>query len=237
LDVTDREAMARAADEAERVFSKVHVLCNNAGVIAWPAVESATYSDWDWMMGVNVGGVVNGIVTFLPRLMRHGEGGHIVNTASMAALAPLPGKSAIYTASKYAVRGLSESLRLSLGGQGIGVTTLCPGLTRSNIAESAKLRPDAALADAAAEGAPKKSLADIGMDPLELAQAVLKAVLRNDAYVVAHSENLPGVRAAFDEVLAAFDDQPVTDPTRLNFIRMMDQQIADGRHAQERLVR
>lgn len=84
VDVTDRKAMAAAADEAERVFGKVHVLCNNAGVYGNLPIESATYEDWDWVLGTNLGGVVNGLVSFLPKIIAHGDGGHIVNTSSMA---------------------------------------------------------------------------------------------------------------------------------------------------------
>ena len=90
VDVTDRKAMAAAADEAERVFGKVHVLCNNAGVYGNLPIESATYEDWDWVLGTNLGGVVNGLVSFLPKIIAHGEGGHIVNTSSMAGLYSAP---------------------------------------------------------------------------------------------------------------------------------------------------
>src|SRR6202008_3163887 len=82
LDVTDRAAYARAADAAEARFRHIHILCNNAGVAVVGPTELATYADWDWVMGVNLGGVVNGIVTLLPRILKNGEGGHIVNTAS-----------------------------------------------------------------------------------------------------------------------------------------------------------
>ena len=84
VDVTDRAAMAAAAAEAERVFGKVHVVCNNAGVYGNLPIESASYEDWDWVLGVNLGGVINGIVSFVPKMIAHGEGGHIVNTSSMA---------------------------------------------------------------------------------------------------------------------------------------------------------
>ena len=127
LDVTDRAAMARAAEEVERAFGHLHVLCNNAGIGMAPPVHSAQYADWDRMLGINLGGVVNGIVTFLPRLRAHGEGGHIVNTASMAGIIPLPDPGTLYTTSKFAVRGLSESLRLALTADRIGVSVLCPG--------------------------------------------------------------------------------------------------------------
>ena len=91
LDVTDRAAFARAADAAEARFGKVHILCNNAGVAVVGPTALATFADWDWVMGVNLGGTINGIVTLLPRISRHGEGGHIVNTASMSGLVPHPG--------------------------------------------------------------------------------------------------------------------------------------------------
>ena len=140
LDVTDREAFARAAVETEKVFGKVHVLCNNAGINLFVPIEECTYNDWDWVMGVNFGGVVNGIQTFIPRIRKHGEGGHIVNTASMAAFLP-SAAAGIYTASKYAVRGLSEALRCSLYRYNIGVSVFCPGLINSSIYESEKVRP------------------------------------------------------------------------------------------------
>ena len=101
LDVTDRDAFARAADEAESVFGHVHVLCNNAGMGILGPVTDARYDDWDWGLGVLVGGVVNGIQTFLPRMRAHGEGGHVVNTSSMAGVLPIPG-AAIYITAKAA---------------------------------------------------------------------------------------------------------------------------------------
>lgn len=132
--------MSRAADETERVFGKVHVICNNAGINFFAPMEECTYQDWDWIMGVNLGGVINGVQTFVPRIRKHGEGGHVLNTASMASFLSGPG-AGIYTASKFAVRGLSEALRWSLAPHGIGVSVLCPGLVKSFIYESDKVRP------------------------------------------------------------------------------------------------
>jgi len=233
LDVTDRAAMAAAADRVERVFGKVHVVCNNAGVSSWLPMDQASYADWDWILGVNLGGVVNGIVTFLPRLLSHGEGGHIVNTSSMAGLTPLPGGGGIYCASKFAVRGLSDSLRLTLGPKGIGVTTLCPGLTHSNIRESEKVRPPA-LATRTAAAAPQSSIADIGMDPVELGEAVLRAIRRNDAYVLAHAENRASAQAEFDEVMSYFASEPVTDADRLRAMAGYETMIAEAKAMQQR---
>ena len=144
LDVTDREAFARAADETERVLGNVHVLCNNAGINLFNDLAEATYQDWDWVLGVNLGGVVNGVVTFVPRIKAHGERGHVVNTASMAAFVAGPG-AGIYTTAKFAVHGLSDALRWSLLPHGIGVSMVCPGLVKSKIYESDLIRPGGAL--------------------------------------------------------------------------------------------
>src|SRR4029078_4868575 len=116
----------RAADEAELFFGSVHVLCNNAGMGILGPVTLARYDDWDWGLGVLLGGVVNGIQTFLPRLLAHGECGHIVNNASMAGVLPIPG-AAIYITAKAAVIGLSEALRSELTGEGLGVCAFCAG--------------------------------------------------------------------------------------------------------------
>ena len=141
LDVTDREGFARAADEAERTFGSVHVLCNNAGMGILGPVTVARYDDWDWGLGVLLGGVVNGIQTFLPRLLAHGEGGHIVNTSSMAGVLPIPG-AAIYITAKAALIGLSEALRSELAPEGIGVSAFCPGPVQTNIREGRRTRPE-----------------------------------------------------------------------------------------------
>ena len=125
LDITDRAAFARAADAAERVFGPVQLLFNTAGVSVFGPLEHSTYEDYDWMMGVNFGGVVNGIQTFVPRMIAHGQGGHIVNTASLGAFTS-SAPAGIYCASKFAVRGLSEALRQALEKYNIGVSVLCP---------------------------------------------------------------------------------------------------------------
>ena len=219
LDVTDRKAMARAADETERVFGKVHIVCNNAGVNLFNDIGSASYDDWDWILGVNLGGVVNGVQTFVPRIKAHGEGGHIVNTASMASFVA-SGVAGIYCTSKFAVRGLSEALRWSLVPHGIGVSVLCPGLVNSAIHESDRIRP-AALSANAVPTDPKflESLAQlhkIGMTPEEIGGKVLRAVQRNDFYIFSHPEFKDELRAIFAEALEAIPDEPVP-PARLAF--------------------
>ena len=141
LDVTDREGFAAAADEAEQVFGNVHVLCNNAGMGILGPVTLAKYDDWDWGLGVLLGGAVNGIQTFLPRMLAHGEGGHIVNTSSMAGVLPIGG-AAIYITAKAALIGLSEALRSELAPEGIGVSAFCPGPVQTNIREGGRMRPE-----------------------------------------------------------------------------------------------
>ena len=212
LDVTDREAFARAADETERALGNVHVLCNNAGVNLFNDIADATYQDWDWVLGVNLGGVVNGIVTFVPRIKAHGDGGHVVNTASMAAFVAGPG-AGIYTTAKFGVHGLSDALRWSLLPHGIGVSMVCPGLVKSKIYESDLIRP----AELSTQVTPADEefmrilpgLHDAGMDPDEIGEKVVRAIRRNDFYVFTHPDHREELREIFDETLAAFPDEPV----------------------------
>jgi NAD(P)-dependent dehydrogenase (short-subunit alcohol dehydrogenase family) len=220
LDVTDREAFARAADETERVFGKVHILCNNAGINLFVPIEECTYNDWDWVMGVNLGGVVNGIQTFIPRIRKHGEGGHIVNTASMAAFLPSAG-AGIYTASKFGVRGLSEALRLSLYRYNIGVSVFCPGLINSAIYESEQTRPQrfASPENTAKSQKTMDLLPEIhkaGMDPEEAGEKVLAGIRKNSLYIFSHGEFKEELSEMFDEAIHALPEEAAPAP-RLAF--------------------
>lgn len=219
IDVADRAAMASAAVETEKVFGKVHVLVNNAAVgIIGPMVD-ATYADWDWALGVNIGGVVNGVVEFLPKIRAHGEGGHIVSTASMAGLFPhTNGFAGIYNATKCAVVGMMESLRPELAPLGIGVSAFCPGLVRTNIHEFERLRPERYAASgyvmraeeaAAREAFMKTKVLPAGMDPVEVGERVLRGIRNNDLYILSHVEYEQGVRDRFEAILASF---PVGEP-------------------------
>ena len=211
LDVTDREAFVRAADEAEKVFGKVHIVCNNAGINLFVPVEECTYNDWDWVMGVNFGGVVNGVQTFVPRIRKHGEGGHIVNTASMAAFLPSTA-AVIYTASKFAVRGFTEALRFSLYPYNLGVSVFCPGLINSRIYESEKIRPQrfASPANTAKSQKTMDILPEIhkaGMEPEEAGEKVLAGIRRNDLYIFSHGEFKDELREIFDEAIDSLPDE------------------------------
>ncbi len=217
LDVRSRDAFASAADEAEAALGPVSLLCNNAGINLFQTIEDSSYDDWDWVLGVNLHGVVNGIVTFVPRMVERGEGGHVVNTASMAAFlaGPVPG---IYNCSKFAVRGLSESLCYSLAPHGIGVSMLCPGLVNSYIYASDDVRPDS-LKEHARDPDPAfvARLAGVhqaGMDPAEVAAHVIAAIRANRFYVFTHPEHKDELREVFDEILADYPDGE-TPPDRM----------------------
>jgi NAD(P)-dependent dehydrogenase (short-subunit alcohol dehydrogenase family) len=217
LDVTDRAAVARTAREVEERFGPVHILCNNAGVNLLGPMEQGTYEDWDWILGVNLTGVINMLVTFLPGMQAHGHGGHIVNVASMSSF--IAGAySGIYATSKFAVRGLTESLRLSLAPRGIGVSLVCPGLTRSRIYETALHRPES-LANTAfpLDERALERLEHVhshGMDPYEVARKTLHAIVHNDFYVFTHPEFKDEVREVHEEIDRSFTNE-VPDPTRL----------------------
>src|SRR3984957_4611850 len=232
VDVTDRKAMAAAADEAERVFGKVHVLCNNAGVYGNLPIESASYEDWDWVLGPNLGGVVNGLVSFLPKMIAHGEGGHIVNTSSMAGLIPLPSAGGLYATSKFAVRGLTDSLRLALGAGNIGVSVVCPGVTRAKNLEAEQHRPGHEPGGAG-DSKPdlfNPDMAD-GMDPIELGERVLLGIQRNDAYILPHGEFKDEVQGLFDDIISGFPVEQQIAPGRQLFEDMRRAATAEAKAA------
>jgi NAD(P)-dependent dehydrogenase (short-subunit alcohol dehydrogenase family) len=211
VDVTDRAAMAAAADETERVFGKVHVVVNNAGIGIQGPFNGITYEDWDFGLAVNLGGVINGLQTFLPRIRSHGEGGHIVNTASLAALVPMPAQYVIYVAAKAAVVTISETIRGELVQENIGVSVLCPGPVRTNIGELAKNRParfgvgDAfqRAEQAGATHVPFPSM----MEPAQVGQLVLKAVQNDDLYIITHGEWRQAAAARHEGLLAAMPEK------------------------------
>ncbi len=213
LDVADRAAMARAARETRRVFGKVHVLCNNVGVSQRNPIDEATYDDWDYVVRVNLGGTVNGLVTFLPEIKAHGEGGHVVNTSSMAGMIPVPAFAGIYAATKFAIRGLTDSLRLALGPHGIGASVLCPGMTRTRAITAGDLYRSAQ--SAGTQPAESRETIAHGMDPEEVGERVLGAILRNEPYIFPHGEFREEVREHFEEMLAAFPLEQQADPLRL----------------------
>jgi NAD(P)-dependent dehydrogenase (short-subunit alcohol dehydrogenase family) len=214
VDVSSRQAVARAADEVEAKFGPVSLLFNNAGVNLFQSIEESSYDDWDWIMGVNLHGPINGVMTFAPRMIAAGKGGYIVNTASMAAFLAA-GTPGIYNTTKFAVRGMSESLRASLAPHGIGVSVLCPGLVKSYIYASDDIRPEGLKAGAKPVNQEQvKRLASVhefGMEPDVIAARVLEAVRENRFHIFTHPEFREEIRGVFDEVLEDFREYPA-DP-------------------------
>ena len=212
LDVTDREAFVRAADEAEAALGPVQVLVNNAGVGVGGLIEDATYDDWDWVMGVNVGGVINGIVTFLPRMVASGLEGHIVNVSSMGGVAAL-GSVGVYATSKFAVVGLSEALRTDMIGRNIGVSVYSPGPVKSNMGEAVKMRP-ANLSNTgyapppAPANAPPHPMMLNAMSEGEAGRHVLRGIKQNQLFIFSHPEFREVIKSRNDAMLAAVPDEP-----------------------------
>lgn len=205
LDVTHRDAMKEAADVVDARFGGVHILCNNAGVNAPGPLQDLGYADWDWVLGVNLEGVINGLVTFLPRMLARGEPGHIVNTASVGGLLGMPNLG-IYCASKFAVVGLSESLQHDLADTPLGVSVLAPGIVRSGIGQSERNRPEKF------GGAPTKNgeaaAPAFGTDPVDLGRQVLQAIEADAFYICTHPEFRHYVEQRGEALLAAFQGSP-----------------------------
>src|SRR5580693_2631174 len=192
-DVADPISVERAAKASYEAFGNVHVVCNNAGVAAAGGIDNISLDNWRWVLDVNLMGVLHGIQTFLPHIRAHAEGGHIVNTASMAGMNSGLGFSP-YSASKFAVVNMSEGLAMQVAPLGIGVTVLCPGFARTRIWESGRNRPGRYGATqipdpGSAAGKLAAQLAELGqagLDPSEVAAQVLTAIREDELYVFTH---------------------------------------------------
>jgi NAD(P)-dependent dehydrogenase (short-subunit alcohol dehydrogenase family) len=216
-DVADCASVERAAKATHDAFGHVHVVCNNAGVAAGGGIDNISIDNWRWVIDVNLMGVVHGIHAFLPRIRAHGEGGHIVNTASMAGLNPDLGFSP-YAASKFAVVAMSEGLSMRLKPHGIGVSVLCPSFVRTRIGESGRNRPARygempPLDPASPSGQMVAEIArriEAGLDPADVATRALAAIRDDDLYVFTHpnmrdqvDERFAAIQAAMDKVTAS----------------------------------
>ena len=198
VDVTDRAQMEQAAVDTEARFGKVHVVCNNAGVVVGGPIDQMTYNDWDWVTNVNINGVINGIQTFTNRIKAHGEGGHFVNTASMAGHLAISGLS-VYTATKFAVVGISETMLPELKEHNIGVSVLCPGVVNTNIFTSTRNRPEELAgadltfaspptASAQERAARMAELMAAALDPAVVGDMVLHAIREDEFYIFTHPD-------------------------------------------------
>jgi NAD(P)-dependent dehydrogenase (short-subunit alcohol dehydrogenase family) len=211
-DVAEAASVERAAQAAFDAFGNVHVVCNNAGVAAGGGIDHISLDNWRWVIDVNLMGVLHGIKSFLPHIRAHGEGGHIVNTASMAGMQSDLGFSP-YGASKFAVVSMSEGLSLRLKPHGIGVSVLCPSYVRTRIGESGRNRPERygqshPLDPAAPAGAMVAEIArqiEAGLDPATVATRVLTAIREDQLYVFTHPGMRAEVEARFAAILAAMD--------------------------------
>ncbi len=213
LDVVDRVAFVQVADEVERALGPVQLLVNNAGVGLLGLIEQATYADWDWCIGVNIGGVVNGIMTFLPRMLASGREGHIVNVSSMGGVAAL-GTAGLYATTKFAVLGLTEALRTDLIGRPIGVSVYCPGPVKSNIGDTTRGRP-AHLAETGfkmpempADAEPHPMMI-YGMEAIEAGRYVMDGVKQNKLFILSHPEFRDVILARNAALAAAIPDVPI----------------------------
>ena len=239
LDVMDRAGFAAAADQVEAEFGPVSLLFNNAGINLFQTIEDSSYDDWDWVLGVNLGGVINGVMTFGPRMKARvlaGEvtGGHIVNTASMASFIA-GGAPGIYNTAKFAVRGLSYSLRHSMCQYGIGVSVVHPGLVKSMIYASDDVRPDelkGAMQPVDAAAVERLAgLHEFGMEPDVIGARILDGIRENRANIFTHPDHKEELAELFDEILADYREYPPDEghDRRVAFEKMRRDQFAETR--------
>jgi NAD(P)-dependent dehydrogenase (short-subunit alcohol dehydrogenase family) len=181
VDVSDRDAMRALADEVHAEHGAVDVLVNNAGVGHSGGVLDSSLEDWDWVVGVNLWGVVHGCHFFVPKMVERGGGGHVVNVASGFGLVAAPGV-APYCTTKFAVVGLSESLRAELAAHGIGVSAICPGVIATDIIHRGRFA-DESMRTQVAETFRRR-----GHEPELVARAIVRAIKSDTAVVPVGTE-------------------------------------------------
>lgn len=211
-DVSKASDVTALADKTLAAFGVVHLLCNNAGVGAGTTVWDSTLADWEWVLGVNLWGVIHGVRIFVPIMLAQDTECHIVNTASIAGLIAYPG-SGIYKVTKHGVVTLSETLYYELAEQGakIHVSVLCPAWVNTGIMDSARNRPAALQNDPAEEQvSPEveareeaaRQSAQAGMAPDQIADDVFSAMRENRLYILTHPESKAWVRERMEDILA-----------------------------------
>ena len=202
VDVSDLQSVQALKDAALEKFGAVHLLCNNAGVWIGALMQEADIKDWQYLINVNLYGVIHGVQTFLPLLIEQGEG-HIVNTASMGGLISGPPEG-LYTTTKFAVVALSEALLMEVAGQGVGVSVLCPGLVATNlITQSFAVRPDA-LNSGIDHQQPAPDVAN-GIAPALVGVQVMDAVKEGGFYVITHDDYRDIIKMRHDGIIDALD--------------------------------
>lgn len=211
VDVSDHASVADGAAQTREAFGNVHVLVNNAGIVAGAPLAEAEPNDWRWTMNVNLDGVYNGINAFVADMIAHGEGGHVVNTASLAGHLAVP-RLGVYGTSKFAVVGLSETLRVELAPENIGVSVLCPGVVNTNIFTAGRNRPaslptsrEQSFADVSRESVtetdadPNDVLRNI-IEPDVVGDMVLHAIQHDRFYIFTHPAFAPMVRMRTQQI-------------------------------------
>ena len=211
-DISLKGELAAAAEATVARYGKVHILVNNAGVGGGGPYGMWSEAAWDWTLGVNLRAVIWGIEIFGPLIERHGEGGHIVSTASIAGL--ISGSSNAYNVSKYGVVALSEGLRLDLAPRGIGVSVLCPGFIRTQIVDSARNLPErfaGKVGRPPATGPIAERVKFIrdrvaqGIDPLYVGELVREGIENDWPYIFTDNEHEPFIDARFAAIKQGFD--------------------------------
>jgi NAD(P)-dependent dehydrogenase (short-subunit alcohol dehydrogenase family) len=208
-DVGDREQVERLAEQTFERFGAAHVLFNNAGVAIGGGAETMRHEDWEWVIRVNLWGVIHGVTSFVPRMIEQREGGHIVNTSSFAGLVPNQG-AIIYCTTKYAVVGLSEVLHRDLSQYGIGVSVFCPMLVDTNIFSSDRNRPSELGGAKAVPPPPEAEIADrplVGgtITAEEAAEQVLEGIRKQELYIFTHEASRQYIQRRFARIDRAFE--------------------------------
>ena len=239
LDVTDRDQWVRAADEAEAKFGKIHVLALNAGIGIGGPMQTASYKDWDFCMGVNVNGVINGLVTMLPRMLAHGEPGHIVATSSTGGFSAVSG-AGLYCAAKFAVAGMMESLAGDLKDTPIGASVFFPGPVQTNLGRTThETRPEHLRNEpppevpgaAAGRGPPPAFDASTFMSKEEVGERVLRGIQNGDLFIMTHPEFRAGIVARNEALLRAIPQEPANKERHevlKNFGTLLYNPVYDG---------
>ncbi len=207
-DVTSLDSVKALAATTVKHFGAAHVICNNAGIALFGMMSDATHHDWHYTMNVNFWGVVHGVEAFTPILMRQGQGGHIVNTASMAGLVGMQWLG-IYCASKFAVVGLTEALHRELKPSGIGVSVLCPMIVDTNINENSVLMRPKSLSNGGEEVIipPAAEMKGGVIKPEEVARRVVRAIDRGDLYILTHPEQREFLRRRAGKLDSMFEEK------------------------------
>lgn len=215
LDVTQEQSVLDALAEAEDHFGKLHIACNNAGVpMHGTGLTDVPPGDWEFVARVNIWGIIYGIRHFVPAILKHGEDGHIVNTASVAGFQNRRGTNqGPYSMSKYAALSLSEALEHELEGSNVGVSVLCPGPIDTNIARGARNRPDhmgGPQVRESDEAVLAERLATTGLDPKKAGERVVDAILKNTFYAFVGAVPADVIRARHRRIEDALNSEWVT---------------------------